>query len=397
MIDNTRNFIKIIPSIEWPPLLINRIQEKTKKFKFLTVKLNEPYLLDLQGIDIFSIFDQKDIELLQSANNTYFFFDYLKEGTSYKWVNYYKLITDSAIKYNIPFNKIIFASSNLLEQQSYEEWCQETDQIDRFKIFILNFWDGVFHDFMSREITIDQTVNYLRRSQLKDFLFLNRRKRPYRLLSIFQLYQSAAFNKGLISCDKITEQDFIDIDWHVKKIYNFSINKEIWNSLAEKTPLILDFSNFKVNWASTMPDNLFRKTLFSLVNETLIEEHWINSGHSLFYSEKTFKPMLYNHPILIFGQAGANQKLKSLGYKSYDNYFNLNFDSELNTLDRINSIVSEVNSVCNTLNFLSLEAKIEWLLQDRKTLEHNKEVMKAQDYNFNQTTKLFDLLKQEIS
>jgi len=397
MTNNTNNFISKTQSVEWPASLIGRIKKEIKKFKFLSIKMKIPYLLNLENVDVFSIFDKKDIELLQKSSNVYFFFDYLTEGTSYKWVNYYEVITDSAIKYNIPFNKIIFGSSNLREQQSYDQWCQETNQTNKFKIFTLNFWDGVFEDFMSKNISIDQTVFNLRNNQLTHYLFLNRRKRPYRIVSIFQLYQTAAFNKGLISCDKLTEQDFFSIDWHLKNIYNLTIDRDLWKSLTEKTPLILDFSNFEINWANTMPDNLFTKTLFSLVNETLIEEHWINSGPSIFYSEKTFKPMLYNHPILIFGQQGANCELASLGYKSYNKYFNLDFDFEVNTLDRINAVVAEVNRVCDILDSLSVESKIEWLLQDRETIQHNKEIIKSQDFNFSQIKKLFNLLEQEIN
>lgn len=384
-----------MPSVEWPSMLLNQVYQHLEKFKFLSVTLKHPYLLDTQNIDIFSIFEPDELTRLKTSAKTYFFFDYLKEGTSYKWVNYYELITDSAIKHDIPFNKIIFGSSNLLEQQSYDQWCQETNQTNRFKIFNLNFWDGVFAGPMLKKLSIDQTVADLRNNSSKYFLFLNRRKRPHRLFSIFQLYQTTAFNNGLVSCDRISEQDYMGIDWHLRTFFDTHIDKDKWDSLVEKTPLVLDFFDFKVNWAHTMPDNLFKKTLFSLVNETLIEEKWIDNGPSLFYSEKTFKPMLYNHPVLIFGQRGANQQLKSLGYRTYDKYFNLDFDLELNTIDRINAVVSEVNRISSVLDSLSLESKIEWILQDRETIEHNKEVMQSQNYNFNQAKALFDLLEQE--
>lgn len=395
MLDNTRNFIIKMPSVEWPSMLLNQVYQHLEKFKFLSVTLKHPYLLDTQNIDIFSIFEPEELTRLKTSAKTYFFFDYLKEGTSYKWVNYYELITDSAIKHDIPFDKIIFGSSNLLEQQSYDQWCQETNQTNRFKIFNLNFWDGVFAGPMLKKLSIDQTVADLRNNSSKYFLFLNRRKRPHRLFSIFQLYQTTAFNKGLVSCDRISEQDYMGIDWHLRTFFDTHIDKDKWDSLVEKTPLVLDFFDFKVNWADTMPDNLFKKTLFSLVNETLIEEKWIDNGPSLFYSEKTFKPMLYNHPVLIFGQRGANQQLKSLGYRTYDKYFNLDFDLELNTIDRINAVVSEVDRISSVLDSLSLESKIEWILQDRETIEHNKEVMQSQNYNFNQAKALFDLLEQE--
>ena len=395
MVDNTRHFISKHPSVAWPTSLLRRIYKDLEKFKFLSVSLNVPYSLDTANVDIFSIFEPEELASLRGSNNTYFFFDYLKEGTSYKWLNYYQLITESAIKHDIPFNKIIFGSSNLQENQSYEQWCRETQQTNRFKIFTLNFWDSVFEGIMSKQVTIDQTVADLQNNHSRYFLFLNRRKRPHRTLSVFQLYQTPAFNKGLVSCDKLKETDYFDLNWHLENFYDSSVDKDLWNSLAEQTPLVLDLFDFKVNWADTMPDNLFKKSLFSLVNETLIEEKWIDNGPSLFYSEKTFKPMLYNHPVLIFGQAGANQQLTSLGYKTYDKYFNLDFDLELNTLERINAVVREVNRVCDTLDTLSLDSKIEWVLQDRETLEHNKQTIQSQDYNFNQTKKLFDLLKQE--
>lgn len=382
-------------TVGWPTSMFSR-KPNLLKFKLFIVALKTPYLLDLTHTDIFSLFDATELEKIRKDSNAYFFFEYFMEGTSYKWLNYYEAIERSAIKYAIPFNKIIYASSNLREHESYNEWCSKSNSSNaaRFKILILNFWDGVFENQMDKNISIDQTVERLKKGHNKYFLCLNRRKRPFRLYSIFRLHQSNIFNKGAISCDKIKLSDFENLNWHLNNYFKVNLDLKEWFKFCKTTPLVLDSANFQTNWADTMPDNLFGDTLFSAVNETLIEEGW-DPGPSLFYSEKTFKPMMYNHPILIFGQAGANARLKQLGYNTYEKYFDLSFDNDINPINRINGAIASMEKVCNTLDTLTLDSKIEWLLQDRETIEHNKQVLKSQTFNIRQVTDFFKVLEEE--
>jgi len=61
----------------------------------------------------------------------------------------------------------------------------------------------------------------------------------------------------------------------------------------------------------------------------------------LFASEKTFKPMFYKRPFLIAGQKGLYKKLHTLGYKTFSNIFNENFDNTTNDWKRITEVCNE--------------------------------------------------------
>lgn len=370
----------------------NVIQE----FNFISVEINLGSPDELPYVDFFSILDNSEILNIKNDPKCYFVFDYSKEGTSYKWFNFYELLERSAEKYNVPFYKIVYISSNIKEIESYNEWCKQTDKEPQFKILTLNFWDSIFIRDLEINVSLDDTVRDLRNKYQKDFLNFNRRKRPHRILSVFNLYNNRCSDNGFISCDKITEQDITNLSWHLKEYFDIDIDVSKWNTFAENTPLILDRPDFETNWADTKPEDLFKSTLFSLVGETLVEELWNTSGPSLFYSEKTFKPMLYNHPILIIGQPESNKFINKLGYNTYDKYFNLDFDTEKNSIDRINLIIKETSRVCKILDNLNLESKIEWLLQDKETIIKNKEVLKEQAFNKKQISNFIKLLREEV-
>jgi hypothetical protein len=375
IIENTKKLLAVSKP-EWPYRSINYTHRilLQKGIYFSSAVLNIPFCIGYikpEHTDLFSIFESEELNSIRTNPKHFFLFDYMREGTGYKNYNFYQLITQSAYKHNIPFNKIVFASSNLIEQQAYDNWILENSIKDKFHIFSCNFWAATFLN----KTSIDETVGYLRAQYKKDFLCLNRRFRKFRFLSVFLLHKSKAFNNGLISFDSVNEGRFMELAKTLKVCYNIDFDIADFNQFRKLLPLILDRSNFEVNWVDTMPDELFHSTLYSLVNETIIEDVFENEGPSLFYSEKTFKPMFYNHPVLIFGQPNANTYLKNIGFKTYDSYFNLEFDTIINGYDRISAVIKEVERISNLLASLNIEQKIEWVLQDRQVLEHNQAAM----------------------
>jgi hypothetical protein len=138
-----------------------------------------------------------------------------------------------------------------------------------------------------------------------------------------------------------------------------------------------------------MPDELFDNALISTVSETL---HDTFDNTSLFYSEKTFKPMMYLQPIFIFGQPGINTHFEKIGYRTYKNYFNLDFDTIENPVDRINSQIKQLEMLNDQLSSMSQEQKLEWYLQDRETIEHNRSMIVEQQFNKSKYTEFMKLL-----
>jgi hypothetical protein len=349
---------------------------------------NDP-LLASDKFDAFKNLDTSSIHRLQHDPKTFFILNYVMEGGSYKFYNFYQLLTLSAIRHNIPCSKIFLITSNLLEEESYDAWQQLNFPNDRINVISFNYWDRPFLN-ETTNWSIDHTANFIRNKKQFNFLCLNRRKRSFRLAAIYKIIRSSIRNSTMLSHDKITETELTNLHSWFTRENNRSVSLDDLIKVAELPPSVLDYSDFEVNWAMTMPDKLFQNSLISTVGETLYDSH---DNTSIFYSEKSFKPMMYNHPVFIFGQPRINTYFQKLGFRTYSNYFNLDFDLIENHVDRLSSQIEQLEQLNDRLNSMNTEQRVDWYLQDRETLEHNKQVIKDQHFNTSKFKKLVNTIK----
>jgi hypothetical protein len=80
-------------------------------------------------------------------------------------------------------------------------------------------------------------------------------------------------------------------------------------------------------------------TYFSLVSETVVDD---NSG--LHITEKTFKPIAFQHPYLLWAQPGVLKHLKSLGFETYENLFDESYDSIIDINQRLDIVVDNIKN-----------------------------------------------------
>lgn len=332
-----------------------------------------------------------DEEKNELRHNPYQFWalDYSLEGSPWTYFNWFKLITDSARKWDIPRHKLFFISSNLIEEEAYEIWCAENQIQDKINIVVVCIWTAFFlQQGYDRYISAEETSTFLKTNPYKYFLNLNRRTKIFRTYTVFRLFRSLIWNHGFISHDVMNSYQ-IKVLMEYLQTNGESLNKEIILDFVSSLPLILDRHDFEVNWAWSLPDHFFKSTIFNAVSETLDDT---GRNTSLFFSEKAFKPILYNQPIIIFGQPGINQAFTKVNMMPYKNYFDLSFDNNPNSKSRVDQIVTEMERVCALLDGMSTESRIEWMLQDRETLEHNKNELVTQSFNEAQIKKLYEKL-----
>jgi hypothetical protein len=163
----------------------------------------------------------------------------------------------------------------------------------------------------------------------------------------------------------------------------------------KRLPLIIDKSNFRNNWA--LADDYYvihRQTLFQIVNETIVDNY---ENTSLFYSEKTFRPIVCFQPFVIYGQKGCNQYLKKIGYKTYVEWFYLSFDTEEDNILRYKKLLSSIKETCKYLDNLSREHQIEWRFKNKKLLQHNFEVMTKSEWSMNKLIKFLEKVDDQIN
>ena len=364
--------------------------------EWIILKMSMPYFCKKDPTyysntyDIFSQLSTEEIIRLRTCSTTLFMFNYLWEGHSYVHYNFWELLTLSALRHDIPRAKLFFISSNLKEEVSYDMWQKEFYPNDRINVMAFNFFSTYIYEGSIRKNsnsyqtikTIDDAVTNIKENQ-KMFLSLNRKKRFHRIYTIYKIFKSTFKNNTLISYDKLELSDYL-------RLGNDSMDLNMFEKLIESSPSILDFSDFDRNWVNENSTRLFDESMISLVSETIFET-WNNT--SIFFSEKTFKPMLHYHPILIFGQPEINDSLKQIGFKTYDKYFDLSFDSTQNHFDRIDSQIEQLEVLNDKLSMMSISERVDWLLQDKETLEHNKEALQENQFNKNKLIILNNIVK----
>ena len=83
----------------------------------------------------------------------------------------------------------------------------------------------------------------------------------------------------------------------------------------------------------------YDSTYFSIVSETTTYSKYL-----LHITEKTFKPIAYQHPYIVFGQTGTLAYLHELGFESFENLFDESYDAVEDQQIRLRLIVDNVNN-----------------------------------------------------
>lgn len=81
----------------------------------------------------------------------------------------------------------------------------------------------------------------------------------------------------------------------------------------------------------------YNDTCFSLVAETEV-----NASDYIFITEKTFKPIAYRHPLLLWAQPGTLARLHELGFETFENLFDESYDTVIDNDIRMDIILKNV-------------------------------------------------------
>jgi len=358
------------------------IKSKVFKKNILCAQLCAPYS-DPHGHNVFDLFSKDEIEKLRTDPNTYFLFDYTLEGTSYnEFFNFYQMLSVHGSSLDIPPNKIYFTSSNLYEETSYDQWQKIHSPDYHINVFSFCYWDHYINS-TNKNFSIDQTI-----ANIKDkhhFINFNRRLRTFRMGSIYKIFTSTIFKNTLISYDKLNKN--IVVDSLTKLDIEFDL--DLAEQLVDSSPSILDTDQFDTALEYTFPDNIINNGLINLASETLCDTY---NNTSLFYTEKTFKPIVYNCPVYILGQQNHNTLLEKCYYKNYNVYFEFVADSIVSHGQRIQQQIKYLENLNEQLCTMTVNQKIEWYLQGKDTLLYNKKVLKEQRYNKEQAQRLLACL-----
>lgn len=170
----------------------------------------------------------------------------------------------------------------------------------------------------------------------KYFLNFNRNSgRLHRPKLVLELIKNNLFDKGLISLLKSDKFD---------SFCNEAGNQEYRELIASTYPYVLDYSdpNYVSDLNQYLTDsNLWLNTYFSIISETSVDKN------TSFITEKTLKAIIYLHPFIVWGNPNTLLHLKNLGFETFPEFFNEDYDSELNYDIRLNKVIKNVKQLCS--------------------------------------------------
>lgn len=296
--------------------------------------------------------------------------DFIRQHKSLKLVFYYPsegFTRDNDFRRIIPRltesirhidNRVYFVTGDHNVDKGYDEYLAYKHWDKRIDVVDLEYF---------RYETLQQypKVNLLNRKfkHIKyDFLSLNRVARYNRIALYVELKRRGLVDKNLYSYYNI-ENESVEPNNLIKA--EFLLDKHfaplVKESLDDK--IVLDAIIEHDVEPYLTDESLYKQTFFSLVTETEID--------NLLITEKTWKPLIFGHPFIIWGSHGILDYLKSKGFKTYSNIFNEDYDKIVDNRQRLNAIVKEVEK----FNSLSRKTKKNFYPECVEIARHNQEVM----------------------
>lgn len=165
--------------------------------------------------------------------------------------------------------------------------------------------------------------------------------------------------------------------------YNgYQMWENIYPNIMSETYDILDVEDISAaNPTMEIPVDYCKKSFLYIVTET----H--TNIESIFLSEKSYKPMRVGLPFIILGSPGTLDLLKKLGFKTFSNWINEDYDLPLELEQRIDIIVEEINKFNNMTNIERLKIREEM----NDTIAHNYKHLYKCKFNSDLIEALLDI------
>ena len=245
----------------------------------------------------------------------------------------------------------------------------------------INFFNSIHH-FDSLSFELNQTIknnNYRQldkfdydfyRRKIKDIDINNKSKhflcylrncgRPHRnaIASYFQ--HNNLWDKNNLSFLKNSFRGDIPKDILPKQYWSSSVDLNTLPKIEIDTQNLQDTQGFDTSFSSDWKH--YQETFLSIVSETCFD------NNSIYFSEKTIKPLLHMHPFIMMSTPYTLQKLNELGFKTFDGFIDESYDREEQTKARFQMILREIDK----FNDKPFEELKNWWIDILPILEHNQ-------------------------
>ena len=132
---------------------------------------------------------------------------------------------------------------------------------------------------------------------------------------------------------------------YMLKLLGNTVDQFVWSYQAQGRNLPRDRDPEDWDSQRYFDPDWYNSTQFSLVLETtvLVLETTVHAPYP-FITEKTFKPIAFQHPFIIVGCSGTLTYLQKLGFETWDNLWDESYDNLDNWQDRCYNITQQVRN-----------------------------------------------------
>jgi len=336
-------------------------------------------------ISFFNFLSKNIIELLKTHNNVFLFYE--QTGEPYFDSTLLKKIYDDSILFEIPINKILIVNGTNSNQIILDDFIDKYGSADGIRLVTFN-WPIPFKSLELRsrlgyepnknaEKSTIADISHIKKPKSHKGLFLNRRLRYHRILSLALLAENGTLDSMLYSLDM--NLNFYD-NFKETLLYNDdtmppviirdkSIHDKLktgYDILCDINKKTIDFDDLNsVHGYGMETKEIYENTFFSVVSETEF------SKFTQSFTEKILKPIMHFHPFFLIGSPYILHHLKKYGFRTFDNWWDESYDTMENDDERLLSVINQIQIVSN----LSNSDLYKMLEEMRDVLIHNHNLL----------------------
>ena len=256
-------------------------------------------------------------------------------------------------------DRCLVLTQNMLLGAAWDAWAAERDGRLAVRVRVLH---AFLHAMTRRAPRAEDeqrpaALSWPGREADRRFLCLNRRPAAHRLIALGHLKLTGALARGLVSALRPPQEGAVPPRWEASHPACLAAFRDLAPALPltlAETPGRSPITTWEASW--------YRDTAFSLVTES----DFITPGVRRF-TEKSLKPLVAGHPMLLVAARGTLALLRDLGFRSFAPHINEEYDSLNDPAARMTAVLAEFDRLM-ALPATGLRALIDAL---GPVLEHN--------------------------
>jgi len=313
---------------------------------FKNTNENFIYPIVLYSNSLFSRYQTIDFgdDLLERIKNkkAKIVFLYITEGWFGETKYHYDWFENLALKHSLEKEDIVIITANLSAEKNYEG---NKFTIITYNYFVdeLNFANIKKRDDLCIKLFKNKYLKFIDNFKIKNhFLCFNNLTKLHRLWIFYELMNNPKLkNKSILSLNKSTiDKSFFEV---VNRLTNYQEMIEYYKTYNSNIGYSYDTTNWEkdVSAGDTININAHLNTFVNIVTETLYHNDVI------FLTEKTYKAIYSCQPFIIVGNSLTLKKLKELGFKTFDKWWDESYDDEMDFEKRMYKITKLLEEIAS--------------------------------------------------